>query len=174
MPIKTIFLDRDGVINKEIGYLHEIDKFEFIDGIFDACKHFQEVGYEIIIITNQSGISRGLYSQNDYNALTTWMVNEFMSKGVSILDTVHCPHRPEEKCYCRKPLPGMFLKCKKSMNINMKLSWAIGDKETDIIAAKNAGIDQTILVRSGHKIEEVYSQAKFIIDSVKESTSIII
>ena len=82
MPIKTIFLDRDGVINKEIGYLHEIDKFEFIDGIFDACKHFQEVGYEIIIITNQSGISRGLYSENDYNALTTWMVKEFISKGV--------------------------------------------------------------------------------------------
>ena len=174
MPIKTIFLDRDGVINKEIGYLYEINKFEFIDGIFDACKHFQEVGYEIIIITNQSGISRGLYSQNDYNALTTWMVNEFMSKGVSILDTVHCQHRPEEKCYCRKPLPGMFLKCKKSMNINMKLSWAIGDKETDIIAAKNAGISQTILVRSGHKIEEVNSQAKFIIDSIKESTSIVI
>ena len=174
MPIKTIFLDRDGVINKEIGYLHEINKFEFIDGIFDACKHFQEVGYEIIIITNQSGISRGIYSENDYNALTTWMIKEFISKGVSILDTVHCPHSPEEKCYCRKPLPGMFLKCKKSMNINMKLSWAIGDKETDIIAAKNAGIDQTILVRSGHKIEEVNSQAKFIIDSVKESTSIII
>ena len=174
MPIKTIFLDRDGVINKEIGYLHEIDKFEFIDGIFDACKHFQELGYEIIIITNQSGISRGLYSENDYNALTTWMIKEFISKGVSILDTVHCPHSPEEKCYCRKPLPGMFLKCKKSMNINMKLSWAIGDKETDIIAAKNAGIDQTILVRSGHKIEEVNSQAKFIIDSIKESTSIVI
>ena len=174
MPIKTIFLDRDGVINKEIGYLHEINKFEFIDGIFDACKHFQELGYEIIIITNQSGISRGLYSENDYNALTTWMIKEFISKGVSILDTVHCPHSPEEKCYCRKPLPGMFLKCKKSMNINMKLSWAIGDKETDIIAAKNAGIDQTILVRSGHKIEEVNSQAKFIIDSIKESTSIVI
>jgi D-glycero-D-manno-heptose 1,7-bisphosphate phosphatase len=174
MPIKTIFLDRDGVINKEIGYLHEISKFEFIDGIFDACKHFHETDYKIIIITNQSGIARGLYSEDDYNSLTTWMVGEFNSNGISILDTVHCPHHPEEKCYCRKPLPGMFLKCKDSMNINMKLSWAIGDKETDIIAAKNAGIDQTILVRSGHLIEEEASQAKFIIDSIKESTSIII
>jgi D-glycero-D-manno-heptose 1,7-bisphosphate phosphatase len=174
MPIKTIFLDRDGVINKEIGYLHEINKFEFIDGVFDACKHFHEVGYKIIIITNQSGISRGLYSEDDYNSLTTWMVSEFKSKGITILDTVHCPHHPAEQCYCRKPLPGMFLKCKDSMNINMKLSWAIGDKETDIIAAKNAGIDQTILVRSGHLIEEATTQAKFTIDSIKESTSIII
>ena len=66
MPIKTIFLDRDGVINKEINYLHKIDDFEFIDGIFDACLYFKSLGYEIIIITNQSGISRGYYSQNDY------------------------------------------------------------------------------------------------------------
>lgn len=174
MPIKTIFLDRDGVINKEVGYLHEINKFEFINGIFDACKHFHSAGYEIIIITNQSGISRGLYSEDDFRSLNTWMVSEFKRKGVSILDTLYCPHHPDDKCQCRKPLPGMFLKCKNKMNINMELSWAIGDKETDIIAAKKAGIDQTILVRSGHKIDELSSQANYVIDSIKESSNIII
>jgi D-glycero-D-manno-heptose 1,7-bisphosphate phosphatase len=174
MPIKTIFLDRDGVINKEVGYLHEIKKFEFIEGIFDACKHFHKVGYEIIIITNQSGISRGLYSEDDFKSLNTWMVNQFKNKGISILDTIHCPHHPDDKCQCRKPLPGMFLRCKNTMNINMELSWAIGDKETDIIAARKAGVDQTILVRSGHKIDELNSQAKYVINSVKESTNIII
>ena len=81
MPLKTIFLDRDGVINKEVNYLHEIDSFEFIDGIFEACKYFLNVGYEIIIITNQSGISRGYYNQDDYDILTKWMLERF--KAVS-------------------------------------------------------------------------------------------
>ena len=83
MPIKTIFLDRDGVINKDINYLHKIDDFEFIDGIFDACLYFQSLGYKIIIITNQSGISRGYYSQNDYLKLTNWMLNQFKNHGIS-------------------------------------------------------------------------------------------
>ena len=173
MPIKTIFLDRDGVINNEIEYLHEIDKFVFIDGVFDACLHFQNLGYKIIIITNQSGIARGFYSEGDFKLLTSWMTSEFKSKGINILHTIHCPHHPDENCLCRKPLPGMLLKCKKSFDIKMNLSWAIGDKESDIIAANDAGINQTILVRSGHKIEEANSNAKFIIDSIKESISII-
>ena len=101
------------------------------------------------------------------------MINKFKSMGIFILETVHCPHHPNDKCNCRKPLPGMFLRCKKSLNIDMSLSWAIGDKETDIVAAMNAGIDQTILVRSGHKNEETGSKAKFILDSIKEAKKII-
>ena len=173
MPIKTIFLDRDGVINKEINYLHKIDDFEFIDGIFDACLYFQSLGYKIIIITNQSGISRGYYTENDYQKVTQWMLNQFKYKNVNILDIFHCPHGPDSTCDCRKPKPGMFLKARDKHNTDMEKSWMIGDKERDTIAANSAGIDNTILIRSSHKVDESNSNAKIILDSIQQAKQII-
>ena len=173
MPIKTIFLDRDGVINKDINYLHKIDDFEFIDGIFDACLYFQSLGYKIIIITNQSGISRGYYSHSDYQKVTQWMLDQFKYKNINILDVFHCPHGPDSTCDCRKPKPGMFLKAKDKHNTDMEKSWLIGDNEIDVIAANEAGIENTILVRSGHRIDESNSNARFILDSIQQSKQII-
>jgi|TARA_B100000767_G_scaffold272032_1_gene298869 D-glycero-D-manno-heptose 1,7-bisphosphate phosphatase len=173
MTIKTIFLDRDGVINKEINYLHKIEDFEFIDGVFEACQYLQSLEYKIIVITNQSGISRGLYTKNDYQIITKWMVSQFMKNNISILDTFHCPHLPDSGCNCRKPKPGMLLNAKNKYDIDMNQSWMIGDKETDITAAISSGITNTILVKSGHKINEADSRAKFIIDSIKQSSQLI-
>ncbi len=173
MPIKTIFLDRDGVINKEINYLHKIDDFEFIDGIFDACLYFQSLGYEIIIITNQSGIFRGYYTLSDYQKVTQWMLDQFKYNNINILDIFHCPHKPDFFCDCRKPKPGMFLKAKVKHNTDMEKSWLIGDQELDVIAANAAGIENTILVRSGHRIDESNSNARFILDSIQQSKQII-
>ena len=173
MPIKTIFLDRDGVINKEVNYLHKIDDFEFVDGIFDTCQHFQSLGYKIIIITNQSGIYRGYYTENDYQKVTQWMLTQFANEDINILDTFHCPHGPDSTCNCRKPKPGMFLNAKTKYNIDMKNSWMIGDKEVDVIAANAAGIDNTILVRGGHRIDESNSKASFLLDSIQQSKQII-
>ena len=173
MPIKTIFLDRDGVINKEVNYLHKIDDFEFIDGIFDTCQHFQSLGYKIIIITNQSGIYRGYYTENDYQKVTQWMLTQFANEDINILDTFHCPHGPDSTCNCRKPKPGMFLNAKTKYNIDMKNSWMIGDNEVDVIAANTAGIDNTILVRSGHRMDESNSKAGFFLDSIQQSKQII-
>jgi len=173
MPIKTIFLDRDGVINKDINYLHKIDDFEFIDGIFDVCLYFQSLGYKIIIITNQSGISRGYYSHSDYQKVTQWMLDQFKYKNINILDVFHCPHGPDSTCDCRKPKPGMFLKAKDKHNTDMEKSWLIGDNEIDVIAANEAGIENTILVRSGHRIDESISKARFILDSIQQAKQII-
>ena len=173
MPIKTIFLDRDGVINKEVNYLHKIDDFEFIDGIFKTCLYFQNLSYKIIIITNQSGISRGYYSESDYHLVTEWMLSQFAKHNINILDIFHCPHGPNSSCKCRKPMPGMFLNAKTKHNIDMKNSWMIGDKEVDVTAANASGIKSTILVRSGHIIDESNSNASFILDSIEQSKQII-
>lgn len=170
---KAIFLDRDGVINEEVNYLHEVDDFIFINGIFEACHHYLKLDYKIIIITNQSGISRGYYNTNDYQNLTAWILNQFKNKGISILDTFYCPHIPESNCSCRKPKPGMFIAAKNKYNIDMALSWMIGDKETDSEAAKAAGINNTILLKGAHQVDNSHSHSRFTIDSLEESKFII-
>ena len=174
MSIKTIFLDRDGVINKEINYLHKIDDFEFIDGVFETCQYLISLDYQIIVITNQSGISRGYYTEKDFQIITEWMIAEFQKNDIIILDIFHCPHLPNSNCNCRKPKPGMLLDAKCKHNIDMQNSWLIGDKEIDIIAANSSGITNTILVKSGHKINEVDSNAKYFLDSIQQSKQVIL
>jgi D-glycero-D-manno-heptose 1,7-bisphosphate phosphatase len=168
MTIKSIFLDRDGVINKEINYLYKIEDFEFINGVFEACQYLESQNYKIIITTNQSGISRGYYTESDFQKITKWMLSQFNNNNIDILDVIHCPHLPSDFCDCRKPKPGMLLSAKTKHNIDMENSWMIGDKENDIQAANNAGIVNTILVKSGHEIDELNSNSMFILDSIKD------
>ena len=173
MTIKTIFLDRDGVINKETNYLSKIEEFEFINGIFKTCQYLLSIDYKIIIVTNQSGIARGYYSEKDFQNITQWMLSQFEINGVKILDVLHCPHSPDSLCNCRKPKPGMFIKAKNKHGIDMEKSWMIGDSERDIQAANLAGIKKTILVRSDHKINESTSNAMFFLDSIYQANQII-
>ena len=173
MPIKTIFLDRDGVINKEVGYLHKIKDFKFIDGVFDACLYFQSIGYQLVIVTNQSGIGRGYYDEDTFHIVNNWMLSQFKNQGVNILDVFFCPHGPESNCNCRKPKPGMFNQANDKYGIDIKNSWMIGDKEADITAANAAGIQNTVLVKSGHMIDEEISNAKFILDSIERVKTVI-
>lgn len=173
MAIKTIFLDRDGVINKEVNYLNKVEDFEFIDEVFKTCLYLRSLGFEIIVITNQSGIARGYYSINDFKSLNNWMIDQFKLNNIEILDVLFCPHSPESNCKCRKPKPGMFFEAKNKYNINMYNSWMIGDRERDITAASSAGIKNTILVRSGHKNDECNSKAKYILDSIKDVKNVI-
>jgi len=163
---KAFFIDRDGVINKDIGYLHEIEKFEFIDGVIDALLYIQSKGFKLIIVTNQSGIGRGMYSIEDFYKMNNWMINYLRSKQIDILEVFFCPHSPEENCYCRKPKPGLFFDAIKKFDIDSNKSWSVGDKETDIVAAQAANIGNTALVRSGHKIDERNTKANYIVDSL--------
>ncbi|QOP43155.1 D-glycero-beta-D-manno-heptose 1,7-bisphosphate 7-phosphatase [Sulfurimonas sediminis] len=144
---KALFLDRDGVINVEKEYLYKREDFEFIDGIFDLCKYYQNLGYLIIIVTNQSGIARGYYTEEDFQVLTDWMIQEFKKRNINIAKVYHCPHHPEIniECSCRKPEPGMILEAQKKFNLDLTHSLMIGDKERDIEAAVNAGISETYL-----------------------------
>jgi len=166
---KALFLDRDGVVNYEKEYLYKIEDFEFIDGVFETCKKYQENGYFLFIITNQAGIARGYYTEKDFEVLTTWMLKEFENRGVIISKVYHCPHHPDltGECSCRKPNPGMILQAQKEYNINLDESILVGDKETDILTGINAGIKSNVLVRSGHSVDENNSKAIIIIDSIE-------
>ena len=172
--IKVVFLDRDGVINIDKSYVYKIEDFEFCEDIFRLCKHFNKLGYELVIITNQSGINRGYYTQKDFYKLTTWMVNEFKESNIDILDIYHCPHEPKQNCNCRKPKPGMIKKAISKYNIDLENSWFIGDKMTDIKAAINAKIPNHILINSkytNHDIQEV--DLKYRVDKLDEIIKII-
>ncbi len=153
---KALFLDRDGVINKEKNYLYKIDDFEFIDGVFETCRYFQEKGYLIIIITNQAGIARGKYKEEDYSILTKWMIEEFEKENILISKVYHCPHHPDfsGECKCRKPNPGMLLDAQKDFDINLKESILVGDKNSDIEAGIKGGVGMNYLVETGHEIKE--------------------
>jgi D-glycero-D-manno-heptose 1,7-bisphosphate phosphatase len=145
---KALFLDRDGVINIDKGYVHKIEDFEFIEGIFDLCKSYQDKGYLIIVITNQAGIARGYYTEEDFLKLSEWMKKEFAKRNVIITDIFYCPHHPDftGECECRKPKPGMILKAAKKYNIDLSESILIGDKITDIEAGKRAGIKNCYII----------------------------
>lgn len=146
--IKVAFLDRDGVINEDLGYVHKIEDFHFIRGCIDALKVLQKKGFALIIVTNQSGIGRGYYSEQDYQQLTAWYRNELSKSGVVITDVFHCPHSPNEQCDCRKPKAGLFIQAAEKYSINFYQSLMVGDKVSDIEAANAVGIQQTYLLKS--------------------------
>ncbi len=167
---KIIFLDRDGVINHDYGYVHEIEKFHFIDGVFEACKYFINLGYEIIIITNQSGIGRNYYSEDDFFKLTTYMLQKFKENGMNILNTYYCPHLPTDNCTCRKPNIGMIKKACSDFEIDLNKSWLIGDKMSDIQTAINANIKNHILISHENNKN---SNNSFIANSLLDTINII-
>ncbi len=168
---KALFLDRDGVINIEKNYLHKIDDFEFIDGIFELCKYYQDLGYIIVVVTNQSGIARKYYNRVDFDILTSWMITEFLKKEIEITKVYYCPHHPDisGSCECRKPKPGMLIEACNDNDIDLKSSLLIGDKESDILAGLNAGLCETYLFdeqnnatfskanKIVYKLEDIYS-----------------
>jgi D-glycero-D-manno-heptose 1,7-bisphosphate phosphatase len=142
----ALFLDRDGVINVDYDYVHTIEQFHFIDGIFELCRRAQEQGYKIVVVTNQSGIARGRYDDAQFMRLSTWMVEQFAAEGVTIDGIYYCPHHPKISgaCACRKPEPGMLLDAANALDLDLARSLLLGDKERDIEAAIRAGVPTQI------------------------------
>ena len=143
---KALFLDRDGVVNVDVGYAHRPEQIEFMPNIFDIARAAHAAGDLIIIITNQSGIGRGLYSEADFHALMTWMCERFATEDAPITAYYFCPHRPEDGCACRKPRPAMILQAAKDWNIDLAHSRLIGDKESDMEAGRAAGVAELELI----------------------------
>jgi D-glycero-D-manno-heptose 1,7-bisphosphate phosphatase len=154
---RALFLDRDGVINVEKNYVHRIEDFEFVDGIFELCAEAQRLGYKLIVITNQAGIGRGYYSVADFERLTEWMVGQFAARGITIDRVYYCPYHPTEgigeyrrESFDRKPSPGMILRAREEFGLDLTKAALLGDKNSDIEAGVAAGIGNTIQVRSAN------------------------
>jgi D-glycero-D-manno-heptose 1,7-bisphosphate phosphatase len=152
MGSKGLFLDRDGVVNLDTGYVYRREDFKFIDGYFDFVKLACDLGYKVFIVTNQSGIARGLYSEKDFLRLSGWIKRKTLLNGGKIQDVYYCPHHPDEgkgdykvACECRKPKSGMILQAAKDHDIELRASLLIGDKSTDIEAGRSAGLKVNIL-----------------------------
>jgi len=168
---KALFLDRDGVVNIEKNYLYKVEDFEFVDGIISLCRYYQNKGYKIFIVTNQSGIARGYYSEDDFAKLTKWMIKRFADNGIEITKVYHCPHHPEidGECECRKPKPKMLLDAKDEFDIDMQNSIMVGDKSRDIQAALNAGIKKTYLFDiSGENSSQIATKTVHTLDEIRE------
>ena len=144
---KALFIDRDGVINVDKIHVYLPEDFEFSKGIFDLCRKYSDSGYIIIVITNQAGIAKGIYTETDFIKLTEWMITQFRDNGILISKVYYCPHHPDitGPCRCRKPEPGMILKAIKEFDLDIKECVLIGDMETDLAAGRNAGIPESNL-----------------------------
>lgn len=151
---KVLFLDRDGVINVDFGHVYEIKNFVFLPEIFDLCKFFLKLGYEIIVITNQAGISKKIYSFYDFEYLNMYMLDKFREQNIEILDVKYCQHQESDGCECRKPKPGMIIDAIKDYAIDIKSSILIGDKMSDIDAGHSAGIDSLYFLIGGYPYED--------------------
>lgn len=171
-----LFLDRDGVINFDYGYVHQIEKFRFIPGIFDLVRCAKNLGFHIFVITNQAGIGRGYYTETQFLNLSRWMCERFDEAGASITKVYYSPFHPEaglgkykKDDFSRKPNPGMILQARTEYNIELGRSILIGDKLTDVNAGIAAGVGKNILVtkkkiknRYFHSIENIAEAADFI------------
>ena len=136
------YLDRDGIINHDFGYVGTIDRFQWYEEIFEIIKLLKEKGYKsFVVITNQSGIGRGYYTENAFQELSEWMWIKIKEKVDVEIEIIYCPHKPDERCKCRKPKTGMFKKF-----IIEEEDIMIGDKSTDMLAAKRAGIKNRWLI----------------------------
>lgn len=165
---KALFLDRDGTVNVEKNYLYKPADFEFVPGILELCRGAQSLGYDLVIATNQSGIARGYYTEEDFQTLTLYMKSQFGRHGITILDIFHCPHLQRHED--RKPEPGMFLKAASQYGIDMASSLSLGDKERDIEAGIRAGIGFNCLLS---RDKTVPTRADAIVASPDELLSII-
>lgn len=184
MTRAAVFLDRDGVINHDSGYTSSAENFRFIDGIFDLCRAARRSGYLLIVVTNQAGIGRGYYSEQDFFILTDWMHERFEKEDAPITDVFHCPYHPEygvghykKGSFDRKPNPGMLLRAAEKHGLDLGHSIMIGDKDSDMQAASQAGVgirchyladvlDEVLSSAATHKIHALREGISLLSESV--------
>ena len=158
---KAAFIDRDGVINEDRAYVHRAAELEFIPGSIDALRMLRAAGFLLVVVTNQSGIARGLFTEADYHALDEYMRGRLSQAGVALDSVQYCPHLPDAPvaqyrldCECRKPRAGMIRTAAGQLRIDLAQSIMIGDRKADVEAGRAAGVGRCFLVRSGQQLSD--------------------
>ncbi len=172
--IQAIFIDRDGTINdNKTGYIHTKEEFTFLPGVVTALKKLSQTHYHVFIVTNQSGIGRGLYSERTAQHLHTWLVKELQKQGVVIKKVYYCPHTADDHCLCRKPKSGLLLQAAREYSLNLSKSWIIGNSWVDIASGREANV-RTILVGSNQKKKGQGMKPHFTVKGMREAVSVIL
>ena len=153
MTRRCVFLDRDGVINEEVAYLHDPDKLVLISGVAETIGALAAAGAHVVVVTNQAGIGRGMYTEADLARVTKRLDELLAAAGTRLSGSYFCPHHPAAGCRCRKPLPGMLEDAARDLGIDLGRSVIVGDKATDLAAGRAAGC-HTVLVRTGYGAAE--------------------
>ena len=168
--MRTIFLDRDGVINKDFGYVYKWQDFEFIKGSLKALQILTKNRFNIIIVTNQAGIAKGFYTEHDFQKLTRDFNHFCLNNDIKILHTFYCPHHQDgivkkytKNCKSRKPNSGMFFKAAKLYNIELTKAIMVGDNYTDITASSSAGIKTNYLIKKNKQKDKLNDQITFFV-----------
>lgn len=171
---KAVFLDRDGTLLKEIEYLHEIERVNVLPGVMDGLKKMQDMGFKIVVITNQPGIGIGYYTKEDFYKVNKEMLRQLSAEGILVDKIYYCPHSKSEQCRCRKPDIELFKRAERELDLDINSCFVIGDQTSDIEAAKNIGC-KSILVRTGQSgMDEKYnSRPDFVADNLIEIAKII-
>ncbi len=161
MSRPAAFIDRDGVLNEERAFVYRPQDFVFIPGAIEGLRLLQRSGFALVVVTNQSGIARGLYTEADYLSLTAHIRERLGAEGVGLDAIEYCPHLPDapvsayrRECDCRKPKPGMLLRAIKALDIDPRRSFLVGDRLTDVEAGRAAGLARNFLVRTGYPFTE--------------------
>lgn len=157
MKNKAVFIDRDGTINVDVHYLNDPDRFEMYPDVGEGVKKLKENKFKIIVITNQSGIARGYFTEEQLSKIHERMKQEFQKFDVVLDGIYYCPHHPYDNCNCRKPNIGLFEEAVKEHNIGVKTSYMLGDKILDIGAGKKIGV-RTVLIPEPHLRKELLSK----------------
>jgi D-glycero-D-manno-heptose 1,7-bisphosphate phosphatase len=177
---RAMFLDRDGVVNVDHGYVHRVEQFVFCEGIFDLVRLARRLGLITVVVTNQAGIGRGYYTEADFQSLSRWMLQEFELRRAQIDRVYYCPDHPEAVVAAyrrdspmRKPQPGMILQARTELDLSLPESVLIGDKESDIEAGRRAGVGTTILVSDPLNAYALDTRASHVVGSPREALNIL-
>ena len=182
MKAKAVFLDRDGVINEERGYVHKADDFTLLPGVVAAIRQLRSNGFKVIVVTNQSGIARGFFDVAAVDNLHRHLHRILAAEGTQVDGIYYCPHHPDGTvtefavaCDCRKPMPGLFLRAASELKLDLRASYLVGDKLSDIQAGRQADVKKTFLVRTGHPLShEAISYADYLANDLYEAASVIV
>lgn len=176
MSVPAAFLDRDGVINVDSGYVGQWEDFEYLPDAVEGLKQLQNAGFKLFVVTNQSGIARGYYTEDDFLALTKAMTADLSAKGVTLAAVYYCPYLEDADLepyrvasYLRKPEPGMLLKAAQDHDIDVSRSIMVGDKVSDMVAAKRAGVPGRYHVTEGRP-HDASTRVSSLLEAALEAT----